>query len=408
MIPGWLTPQLRLTLSALGIAQIVNWGVLYYTLALIGPHIHEETGWSESFVYSGFAVATVVTGLLAPLSGQAIDRLGGGPVMLTGTLLGAFGMALLSFSHDWTLYLAAWAVIGAGMSACLYDSAFAAIARLAGTATRQSISLVTLIAGFASTVSWPATYFLLRFFNWREVALIDAGLMISISLPCLYIGLKAPAVADHSSVLEKDRTTTPAVNYLQPMIPETLFPLAMTLFSIVITALGFVANALSVHVITLFQRLEIDPGSAILAGVLIGPAQVGARVLELVFGRRLSAIGLGLVPVILMPVAFAIPLVLGSHAMVAVFFGLVYGAANGLATIARGVVPYALFGPAGYGRRLGLMSAPALLVKATAPAIFASMLALYGPLGAVLFALAVSLCATAAMLCLGWLVNRNR
>ena len=171
----------------------------------------------------------------------------------------------------------------------------------------------------------------------------------------------------------------------------------MVLFSIVLAALGFVANALSVHVITLFQALHIDLGLAILAGSLIGPAQVGARIIELAYGRRLSAVGLGMIPVILMPLAFVIPLALMAGPMVAIGFGLVYGAANGLATIARGVVPYALFGSEGYGRRLGLVAAPALLIKAAAPAIFGAILASYGASSALSFVLAVSLLATLAM-----------
>jgi len=408
MIPEWLTPKLRFTLLGLGVGQIINWGVLYYTLALIGPHIVRETGWSEGFVYSGFAVATIATGLFGPLSGQMIDRLGGSPVMLTGTFIGATGMALMALSWQWPVYLLAWTIMGVGMSACLYDSTFAAIARFAGSTTRKSISLVTLIAGFASTVSWPATSALLIHFNWREVVMFDAVLMVAISMPAIYFGLKNsdsigltlkanPSVAHHQ-----------ASGLTSPILSEQNFPAAMMLFAVVLTALGFVANALSVHIITLFQSLGIDAGSALLAGALIGPAQVGARVLELAFGRKLSAMGLGILPVVLMPIGFIIPLALGTNPAVAVLFGLVYGASNGLATIARGVVPYALFGPSGYGRRLGLISAPALIVKAAAPAIFATILAAYGPFIAILFVLGVSLLATLAMMGLTILVRRNR
>jgi hypothetical protein len=190
------------------------------------------------------------------------------------------------------------------------------------------------------------------------------------------------------------------------LLAEKHFSGAMVLFAIVLTSLGFVANALSVHVITLFQSLGIDAASAILAGSLIGPAQVGARILELAFGRRLSAMGLGMVPVILMPLAFSIPLLLTSTSSVAILFGVVYGAANGLATIARGVVPSALFGPNGYGRRLGLITAPTLLVKATSPAIFAAIMTRFGPLSALVFVLCISLFATLAMMGLIWLVRR--
>jgi len=397
MIPDWLTPQLQLRLSALGFAQIINWGVLYYTLALIGPHIVAETGWSDAFVYSGFAVATLVTGLFSPLSGSRIDRFGGLPVMLIGTVMGAIGMLVLSTAKDGVIYMVAWAIIGASMSACLYDSAFASIAQFAGETTRKSISLITLIAGFASTAIWPATSALLQFMDWRDICAIDAGLILFFSAPLIFIALKgAHKKSDKVKHNDDDRTATPQA-LMAPLIPRERFTSAMVLFSIVLAALGFVANALSVHVITLFQTLHIDLTSAILAGSLIGPAQVGARVIELAYGRRLSAVGLGMIPVILMPLAFVIPLVMTAGPVVAVGFGLVYGAANGLATIARGVVPYALFGSDGYGRRLGLVAAPALMVKAAAPAVFGAILASFGPSPAILFILGISLLATFAM-----------
>ena len=405
MIPHWLTPELRLRLSALGFAQILNWGILYYTLALIGPHIVAEMEWTDAFVYSGFAVATLVTGLFSTLSGSRIDRWGGLPVMMIGAVLGAMGMLVLCLAKDGVTYMVAWAIMGASMSACLYDSAFASIAQFTGRATRQSISLITLIAGFASTLIWPATSVLLPILDWRGICLIDSGLIIAVSAPLTFIALKGARVKSDNTRDDEKVNREHALS--APLIPAKSFRRAMVLFSVVLAALGFVANALSVHVITLFQALHIDLGSAILAGSLIGPAQVGARVIELVYGRRLSAVGLGMIPVILMPLAFVIPLVMIAGPMVAIGFGIVYGAANGLATIARGVVPLALFGSDGYGRRLGLVAAPALMVKAAAPAIFGAILASYGPASALSFILGVSLLATLAMAALFHLAKRS-
>jgi len=397
-----------MTLTALGVGQIINWGILYYTLTLFGPKIVIETGWSDGFVYSGFAVATLVMGLFGPLSGQAIDRIGGAPVMLIGTLIGSTSMAGLAVSWNESSYLVAWALIGVGMSSCLYDSAFASIARFAGGATRKSISLITLMAGFASTISWPATSFLLVYLNWREVAGLDALLMAFIAGPLHYFGLNYAPNVDGNHPIASKKIEREEVIGERPLLESNDFAAAMILFSIVLTALGFVANALTVHVLTLFQSLGIDTVSALIAGSLIGPAQVGARILELAFGRRLSALGLGLVPVILMPLAFVILLLWSGSASIAIVFGLVYGAANGLATIARGVVPFALFGAEGYGRRLGLLSAPALFIKAAAPALFAAILTTYGSNSAILFSCGVSLTATAAMFALFILARQQK
>lgn len=409
-MPQWLTPRLGFALTCLGLAQIINWGVTYYTLALIGPHIAAETGWSDPFVYSGFAVATIVTGLASPLSGQMVDRLGGAPVMAIGTLVGVAGVVLLALAHDPMMYMVAWAVIGLAMSACLYDTSFAAIARFAGHSTRKAISTMTLIAGFSSTLIWPLTALLLTHFNWREVVLIDAAMMAFISTPLLLIGLNENAIKRTQDLRDaalntKQESAVPIP--LQPLLPQSSFTTAMVLFALVLTAHGFVVNAMSVHVITLFTDLGITHSAAVLAGSLIGPAQVAARLLELLFGKRLSAIALGLVAVVLLPLSFLIPLLGPANLFTAACFGLAYGASNGLATIMRGVVPHALFGPEGYGRRLGLIAGPPLLVKAVAPAIFASVIAVAGPFGALSLAIASGLLATSAIIALALMVRRR-
>lgn len=408
-MPQWLSPRLGLALSFLGIAQIINWGVTYYTLALIGPHIVNETGWSEPFVYSGFAVATIVTGLASPFSGQAVDRIGGAPVMAIGTLTGVSGVIMLAFAHDPGFYLLAWGVIGLSMSACLYDTSFAAIARFAGHETRKAISSMTLIAGFSSTVIWPLTSFLLTHYTWREVTLIDAMMMAFISTPLLLIGLNEAAIkaAQDNHIASRKIEHIDAIPLPhRPVLTEKDFTIAMILFAFVLTAHGFVVNAMSVHVITLFTDLGIDHRAAVLAGSLIGPAQVASRLLELLFGKRLSAIALGLVAVMLLPLSFLIPVLLPASLLTAVGFGLAYGASNGLATIMRGVVPHALFGPEGYGRRLGLIAGPPLIVKAIAPAAFASVIAATGPHGAIILAILSGLLAGIAMIALALKVRR--
>ena len=146
--------------------------------------------------------------------------------------------------------------------------------------------------------------------------------------------------------------------------------------------------------------LGLSEGDAVLAGSLVGPAQVAARLIEMLFGARLPPLGLGLVATGLLPVSFALLLAIHVSTETAILFGLIYGAANGLITIARGVVPYALFGPVGYGRTLGLIAAPALAVKAAAPMIFAALLTLFGVRFTMAVALGFGVVSAAAMLIL--------
>ena len=157
---------------------------------------------------------------------------------------------------------------------------------------------------------------------------------------------------------------------------------------------------MSIHVLSLFETLGMSAGAAMLAGTLIGPSQVAARFIELLFGRNLSVMALGLVTMALFPIALTIPLILPPTIATACIYGLVYGASAGLSTIARGVMPYELFGADGYGRRLGLLAAPALLAKAFAPATLALIAEAQGPVVALSTCIAIALIALLATIAL--------
>jgi hypothetical protein len=98
--------------------------------------------------------------------------------MTIGSLIGAAGLALLASARHEIVYAAAWAIIGCAMAASLYDPAFATLSRISGDAparTRRAISFLTLPGGFASTVFWPLTLFLLQSYDWRETAWMYAA-----------------------------------------------------------------------------------------------------------------------------------------------------------------------------------------------------------------------------------------
>jgi MFS family permease len=401
---------LGLRIAALGVAQIINWGALYYTLALIGPKIIAETGWSEGFVYLGFAIATLLIGAVGPLSGRLVDRHGGRSVMICGTLIASSGMVILSQSDNPFLFLVAWGVMGLGMSACLYDSSFASLAQLAGPTTRRAISGLTLVAGFSSTVTWPITSALLIQTDWRGVCLFDAVVMLCVSGPLIFFALRKPyppLATMPATDLDEDRQRTKTTSG-KALVPKDKMLKAMILFALIFTTQGFVLNAMSIHVLSLFETLGMSAGAAMIAGTLIGPSQVAARLIELLFGRNLSVMGLGLVTMALFPVALAIPLILPPTIATACIYGLVYGASAGLSTIARGVMPYELFGAEGYGRRLGLLAAPALLAKAFAPATIALIAEAKGPVIALSTCIAIALIALLATIALDRTVRSTR
>jgi MFS family permease len=346
----------------LGVTQILSWGTIFYTPVLIVPLIAAERGWSISFAMGGFSVGLLAAGLSAPYVGRSIDRFGGHVVMTIGSLIGALGLVLIGHAIDRFSYCAVWVVLGIGMAANLYDSAFATLGRIFGVGARAPITALTLAGGFASTVSWPATHFLLEAVGWHGTYLIYAALLAFISAPLHALALPRGRF-EVDLVTRSDAPPPPAV--LPPYgLPFILVASAFAMYA-------FVPSGLSAHLLAIFARTGIDSGTVVWIGALFGPAQVGARLIEFAFGRNLHPLWVARFALSVLLCAFAMLALLGVSVPVAAAFALMFGGANGLVTITRGAVPLALFGASGYGRLMGRLAGPFLLVQAAAPLVMA-------------------------------------
>jgi MFS family permease len=328
----------------LGVTQILSWGSIFYTPVLIVPLIAAERGWSMAFAMGGFSVGLLAAGLSAPYVGRSIDRFGGHVVMTVGSLIAALGLVLITQATGRLTYLAVWVVLGVAMAANLYDSAFATLGRIFGIGARAPITALTLAGGFASTVSWPATHFLIDAVGWRGTYLVYAALLACISAPL------------HALALPRTRFEPEAKAASDGPPPPTY---------------AFVPSGLSAHLLAIFARSGIDAGTVVWIGALFGPAQVGARLIEFAFGRNLHPLWVARFALSVLLCAFTMLALLGFSVPVAAAFALMFGGANGLVTITRGAVPLALFGASGYGRLMGRLAGPFLLVQAAAPLVMA-------------------------------------
>ncbi len=347
----------------LGVTQILSWGTIFYTPVLIVPLIAAERGWSISFAMGGFSVGLLTAGLVAPTVGRSIDRFGGHVTMTIGSLVGALGLALIVQTANPAAYYAVWMVLGVGMAMNLYDSAFATLGRIFGTAARRPITALTLAGGFASTVSWPATHFLLEAVGWRGTYLIYAVLLAAISAPLHALAL--PRTRAEADLPVRGETAKPAPK----LLPARGLP--FLLVASAFAAYAFVPSGLSAHLLAIFARSGIDAGTVVWIGALFGPAQVGARLTEFAFGRDLHPLWIARGALTALMCAFAVLTLLGISAPVAAVFALMFGGANGLVTITRGAVPLTLFGASGYGRLMGRLAGPFLLVQSAAPLVMA-------------------------------------
>lgn len=349
----------------LGVTQIMSWGTIFYTPVLIVPLIAAERGWSISFAMGGFSFGLLVAGLVAPYVGRSIDRLGGHVVMTVGSLIGGLGLFLIVFAVHPIAYYAVWMVLGVAMAATLYDSAFATLGRIFGIGARRPITALTLAGGFASTVSWPVTHLLLERVDWRGTYLVYAALLACVAAPLHALALPRSRFEADVAVSNE---TGPPLKMLPPYgLPFVLVASAFALYA-------FVPSGLSAHLLAIFAREGIDAGTVVWIGALFGPAQVGARLIEFSFGRNLHPLWIARFALTTFLCAFLMLTLLGVSTNTAAAFALMFGGANGLVTITRGAVPLALFGAAGYGRLMGRLAGPFLLVQAAAPFVMAMVI----------------------------------
>jgi hypothetical protein len=321
------------------------------------PLIAKDRGWSLSFAMAGFSLALLVSGAVAPTIGGFIDRAGGHIVMAAGSLIGALGLVLLVYAAHPAAYLGVWVILGVAIAANLYDPAFATLGRIFGLAARRPITFLTLAGGFASTASWPATQAALSFTDWRGAYLLYAAVLALIAAPLHAFALPRPRAQPDAAV---SSGTLPA-----KFVPAS----GLTFFLVAggFAAYAFVPSGLAAHLLAMFQRSGIDAQTAVMIGALFGPSQVAARLCELFLGGNLHPLNLSRVAVALILAGFALLAIFGFALPAAIAFAVLFGAANGLLTIARGAVPLALFGSTGYGRVLGRIAKPFQVMQALAP-----------------------------------------
>jgi predicted MFS family arabinose efflux permease len=346
----------------LGITQVLTWGTMFYPPVLIVPLIAADRGWSISFAMGGFSLALLTAGITARYIGASIDRLGGQVTMTIGSLAGAAGLALIVYAAHPLAYYAVWMLIGAAMAANLYDAAFASLGRIFGIGARRAITALTLIGGFASTVSWPVTQVLIEHGGWRGCYLVYAAVLAVVAAP-LHALLLPRARAEAEPASEGDSARTKKY----PPASGAIFVLLATGFA----AYAFVPSGMSAHLLAIFKRSGIDAITVVWIGALFGPAQVAARLVEFAFGRNVHPIWVGRGALITLLCAFAMLAATGLSPLTAALFAVMFGGANGLMTITRGAVPLALFGAQGYGKLMGRIAGPFLLMQAAAPWVMA-------------------------------------
>jgi MFS family permease len=348
-------PDRRIVVAALGVTQILAWGSTFYLLGVLANPIARDTGWGYDWVISGVSVGLLTAGAVSPRVGRAIGKWGGRRVLALSAVLLAGGLLLLGTSQSIAWYLTAWLLIGAGMGSGLTDAAFSTLGSIYGEDARSPITSLTLFAGFASTLCWPLSAYLVERLGWRGACFIYAAIQIGVALPILLLALPGRSFIAPSTDHEGARSRASLAPGELPIF---------ALLAVVLTLSAAILSMLGIHLLPLLQARGLELSAAVGLGAIVGPSQVGARVVEMLAGRHYHPIWT----------------MVGSAALVAIGTGLLfadfpvysvaivlYGAGNGIGSVARGTLPLVLFGSSRYPILMGRLALPILMSMALSP-----------------------------------------
>ncbi|WP_457940576.1 arsenite efflux MFS transporter ArsK [Mesorhizobium sp. 10J20-29] len=368
------SPDVRapaLAVWALGVTQIIGYGTLFYSFAILAPAMSADLDLPEQWVFAALSLALFLGSLLAPTAGRMADRHGAGRVMTVGSAAAALALAACALAPERLSFVAALVAMELASCFVLYATAFVAIVQIGPVGAQRSITHLTLIAGFASTIFWPVTTWLHGFLDWRAVYFVFAGLNL---LVCLPIHAWLLSLSRRRQVLAPGLpASAPALAQAAPLDPaqtRIVFLLMMAGFAIG----GLVLSSILIHMVPLLTAIGLGTAGTLVA-TLFGPSQVASRLINMLFGGRLSQALLAVIATLLLAVGLAVLLATAPSLPGIAAFVVLFGLGSGLVSIVGGTLPLEMFGRHDYGSRVGWMSAARQFSSSFAPFLFALMMA---------------------------------
>lgn len=382
---------------ALGLTQIIGYGSLYYSFSILAPSMARDLNWSSEWIFGALSAALLIGGLAAPTMGKWIDRFGAGRVMTGGSAIAAVALVACALSSGKVAFVVALIAIETASNLVQYGAAFALLVQIKPKVAQRSITYLTLIAGFASTIFWPITTALHAHLSWQAVYLVFAALNIAVCLP-IHAWLSFSV-----SKSRKEASGGPA-KHVEPSIAPSIRTPAFVLMVTGFALESFVNAALLVHMVPVLSGLGLG-AMAVMVGTLFGPSQVLSRFTNMVFGGGLSQLTLALISAVLLPAALIVLIVTAPSVPGALVFAVVFGLGSGLSSIVQGTLPLALFGSEGYGKRQGQVLAIRLVISSTAPFILAFLMENIGVSWSLTVAAIVGAIAVLAFIAIGRLAQ---
>ena len=351
----------RLTIR-LGITQIISWGSGFYIPAVLALPISASLGISTELFFWAFTVSLLVSGLIGPRIGKAIDKLGGRKVLPFGSAAFFLGLILLATARETNQLFVAWFLIGIGGSMGNYDAAFATAVNFFGNKSNQVIAGITVFAGFSSTISWPVTTFLEQTYDWRAAIWFWAVMHIVVALP-LHLTIPKSEKKDIPDLTGPIRKLVKNKFRFDPLI---------VVFAVMFALQAFIVSSVNTTLPFMLSELGADVQLALLASVLLGPFQVLARVLLVALTDKATPITVAAISIAAHPLGVVFVWILGPAGILP--FVMLHGIGVGLNPFIRGSLPLLFFGADRFGQRQGYLMMPSKILGALSPALLTLML----------------------------------
>lgn len=346
------------------IAETLVWAAYYYSFPALLPEWEADLGFSKTTLTGAFTVSLIVSAVLAPMAGRLIDRGRGRAVFAGGAVLAAVLLALLSrVTEVWQFY-AVWIGIGVAMSGSLYEACFAILTHCMGDRAKRAITLVTLVAGFAGTVSFPSAHFLTQQVGWRGTVVVFAGVVLLVCVPLILYGCHFAA--------QRARTAAPRSSTSAREAMRAARTLTFWLLGISFTVMALDHALIISHLLPIMADRGLAEETAILAASMIGPMQVAGRLAMIAAERHVTTLSICLVCFVAMGIAGAALYSAGAAPGLVAVFVVLQGAAVGVLSIIRPVTIAELLGRRDYGITAGLLAIGFMGGSAIAP-ILASL-----------------------------------
>jgi MFS family permease len=345
----------------LAIGQTLVWAGLYYLFPALLLRWEQSLGWSKADLTAAISLAIFVSAFIAPLAGRLIDE-GKGALMMAGsTFLGGLCLIWLSLVTQLVEFYLVWSLIGVMMAGCLYEPCFALITHARGVNAKQGIILVTLVAGFASTLCFPSTYALSEAFGWPTAVQVFALVLIFIATPLMWMGAHAVEQGGHASRLRSEEQVAERRSFLKRP--------AFWLLALGFALLALVHGVTIHHLFPILADRGINSDAAVMAASFIGPMQVAGRLAMMAAERHVSFTRLTASCFIFVSISILMLISTAKTPTLLVGFVILFGAAHGVVSIVRPVIAREILGGNNFGAKFGAMALLYLVGSASAPYI---------------------------------------